>query len=60
MKGRTMFKQIIASLTVFVSGILITVGLIAIDESNVIQNAVQKRKQNLRLKAHLNSVLPKR
>jgi len=55
-----MFKQIIASLTVFVSGILITVGLIAIDESNVIQNAVQKRKQNLRLKAHLNSVLPKR
>lgn len=55
-----MFKQIIASLTVFVSGILITVGLIAIDESNVIQNAVQKRKQNLRLKAHLNYVIPKR
>lgn len=51
-----MFKQIIAALTMFASGILITIGIIAIDESNIVQNAVKEHKQKAALKRYLKTV----
>lgn len=51
-----MFKQIIAALTILASGILITIGIIAIDESNIVQNAVKEHKQKASLKRYLKTV----